>query len=154
MSPELRIFTQGGAFYVKRDLTHSQKLGVALVIAKRVLYDIEVVQNSLIGRLGTNSGFSEEDLPSDIVGFYRTLHHYTRDTIRSLCDAIPPSEAKSIWKRNGGLKKNFSFKPNLYKTCSCKGKSTAWPTALSHMTEHKDGVRPWRGSDNPSVFDK
>jgi RHS repeat-associated protein len=64
------------------------------------------------------SSFSEEDLVSNLLGFYRAAHGYSVPDIKRLCDVWDPKGSKWVWDRLSatGWKpgKNNTWKPILY----------------------------------------
>ena len=69
-----------GQFFVKSGLRPDQKASVAMAIFQDVSYGFEQMQdryNWPVEMIGFRpSGFAEEDLPSDLILFYRVFRHY------------------------------------------------------------------------------
>ncbi|MDB5246766.1 MAG: hypothetical protein JWQ40_1160 [Segetibacter sp.] len=109
-------------YYVKLGLTKQQKESVALSIFIEVSTEFENMQGSLPYSIATKSGFSSEDLISNLLGFYRTV----RPGIDYLLAFQPVSKdaAEKIWDTYGAVEnnKNTSFAPFLYPCSECKEK--------------------------------
>lgn len=101
-------------FRITRGLTLQQKKAVALTIFLDVSKTFEAWQNNWFWSAFTNSGFSAEDLVSDLVGFYRAVDPAT--DYLGLCEPVEKDVALQVWDKYGpvGSNKNFSFAPYLY----------------------------------------
>jgi len=71
-------------YVVRRGLTFTEKAQVALAIFQEVSLGFEGMQDSWLARklTGTDSGFSEEDLVSDLIAFYRTVYPVIAQSLR------------------------------------------------------------------------
>ncbi len=78
-------------FNVMRQLTPSEINQVALRVWQMQSLGFESLQNwtQSIG----SSSFSEEDLTSNMIGFYRGIHGYSRSRIRQICGAWSKSRS-------------------------------------------------------------
>jgi len=107
---------------VRSCLSDDIKKRIALTIMMKTAWRFEAFQESSIIRRHTDSGFSCEDLVSDLVGFYRIFG----DDIDPLLFSQPTSlpYALSIWDHYGpvGSFKNRGFKPLLFPKPSSPGK--------------------------------
>jgi hypothetical protein len=103
-------------YEVKLGLTLEEKKAVALAIFLDVSMMFESWQSNWFWSSFTNSGFSAEDLASNLVGFYRAVDPVT-DFI-SLCEPVELDVALGIWDKYGavGDNKNHSPAPYLYPT--------------------------------------
>jgi hypothetical protein len=65
-----------------------------------------------LGRL-TDSGYSQEDLVSNLIGFYIAVGEVDRLNILKKCHPVSDKSAFSIWDRDGavGKNKNTDWKP-------------------------------------------
>ncbi|WP_158538114.1 DUF4056 domain-containing protein [Corallincola holothuriorum] len=101
-------------FNIKRGLTIADKQSVALGIFLNVSHDFEQMQGNWIFRHFTNSGYSAEDLVSNLVGFYRAIDP-TTDYIK-ICEPVQKELALQLWDTYGavGEQKNNSILPYLY----------------------------------------
>jgi hypothetical protein len=104
---------------------------------------------------GHNSGFSQEDLPSDLIGFYiykaQTEGQLPKDATREtkakffgFGKKLPLEEAAVLYASLGGdlgLVKNRTFQPLDYnaQTKSLKNKPLKWPAQLSSIQPAKKG---------------
>lgn len=102
------------AFEIKDALTLAERKSVALAIFLDVSNRFETMQSNLLFRLLTNSGYSAEDIVSDVVGFYRAVEP-GRPYLK-LCDPVSRDEALQIWDTFGpvGSNKNYTGGPFLY----------------------------------------
>jgi len=85
-----------------------------LAIFMDVSVAFEGLQRNWFFKHVTDSGFSVEDLVSNLVGFYRALYPGI-DFIR-ICEPVSKAESLEIWDEHGavGENKNEEFKPILY----------------------------------------
>ncbi len=110
----------------------------------------EALQNSIPYKWVTNSGFSAEDLVSDLIGFYRAVKPATEYLTE--CRPVSKESAYKVWDSFGavGEKKNHSFGPLLYPCDECgkNGKdpiTAPLPSFLSSIKPAKKGelFRNW-----------
>lgn len=103
-------------YAIRKGLNVEQKQSVALSIFLGVSRDFEALQGNWFFRQFTNSGFSAEDLVSNLVGFYRAVHPGT--PFVQLCDPMSEDVALGLWDKYGevGKNKNHSLAPYLYPT--------------------------------------
>lgn len=108
-------------YRVKRTLTPKEIKSVALTIFLDVSQAFESMQGAWLFRQFTNSGFSAEDLMSNLLGFYRAAEP-GKDYI-ALCEPVSKDVALGIWDRFGavGDNKNRSPAPFLYPTDGSPG---------------------------------
>lgn len=106
-------------YVVKIGLTQAQKKSVALSIFMDVSHGFERLQKNLgMWDLFTDSGYSQEDLVSNLIGFYIAVGELTKEEAIRIAHPVSQTSAESIWKRNGsvGSHKNREFKPDLLET--------------------------------------
>jgi RHS repeat-associated protein len=136
-----------GEYFVKYDLLPHEQKAVALGIFKEVSEGFERAQGPI------SSSFSVEDLPSDLIAFYRAVKRYDRPEIESKCGVVSNCLAKQVWDRafgrdgNIGKQKNDTWMPvNFneytcllsYHTCVCP-KAMQWPGDLDDIKEVPKG---------------
>lgn len=102
----------------------------------------------------TPSGFSGEDLVSDLIGFYAALRGIRLVRMREICGEVSVAESYRIWdtylpRGLGGLK-NRTFHPVLFPTKKGirSAADTAFPVELITVrpsVEGSDWVRPEGG---------
>ncbi|CAM3605382.1 hypothetical protein RABR111495_02960 [Rahnella bruchi] len=99
---------------VRSCLSDEMKKRVALTIMMKIAWRFEAFQDSSIINWKTDSGFSCEDLVSDLVGFYRIFGNDV-DVLR-LAQPTRLTYALSIWDHYGpmGGFKNYGFRPLLF----------------------------------------
>jgi len=99
---------------VKDGLTLPEQKAVALAIFMEVSIAFESLQSNWFYRHVTDSGFSAEDLTSDLIGFYRAVTPGPK--YMQLCQPVSQSDALAIWDKFGpiGPIKNASAAPYLF----------------------------------------
>jgi hypothetical protein len=109
-------------YVVRKGLSNVRKQGVALAILMEVSIAFESLQASLVSRAltGSDSGFSEEDLVSNIIGLYATI--FPMIDVDSLCKPVSVAASQAVWKAYGavGKNKNKRFKPIFHPCSECK----------------------------------
>lgn len=98
---------------VKRGRSYSERQSIALAMMMSLARRFEGLQSSPPVNLTTDSGFSGEDLVSDLLGFYRVV------SIQNPFDMLRPiskQEALKRWDYYGkiGSWKNETFQPLLF----------------------------------------
>ncbi|WP_038162376.1 RHS repeat-associated core domain-containing protein [Verrucomicrobium sp. BvORR106] len=136
----IRVPFGGGMYFVSNGLDESGKKSAALSIWKDVSVRFEGSQS----RMGQSSGFSEEDLPSNLIGFYRTVQGMSQLTIRLMCRAIGKDKSLELWDDtygvDGQLGKNHTFKPIYHACAPCEGRHGPWPTQLDTIQDAVKGT--------------
>jgi hypothetical protein len=132
-----------GHYFVRSRLDLKQKKAIALAIFQEISMRFETMQGSFpYGIFSGDSSFSQEDLVSNLIGFYKAV--YPDIDFIGLCDPVSRESSKQVWKTSGGVgsRKNRTFKP-LYKTCTdCRGAPT-FPKELQEITAAtKDEAHP------------
>lgn len=125
--------TTTGDYFIKYRLEEATKKSIALTIFQEVSMKFETMQGDFPYGLFTDSGFSQEDLVSNLIGFYRALNPDLN--VLSLCSPVSKEASKEVWKQSGsvGSNKNVSFLP-AFKPCKeCTGKPT-FPAVLQSIT--------------------
>jgi hypothetical protein len=103
---------------------------VALGIFMEVTWKFETVQEN--GILKSGSGFSEEDLPSNLIAFYVGVNEYTENEINDMCQTMSQENSLQVWDKTGGTRQNKSWQPvDHNNACACcKGQPLRWPKQL------------------------
>lgn len=139
---------------VKKGLSVAAREQVALGIFLTGSYEFEQLQSNAPFSWKTESGFSAEDLVSDLIGFYVAFRGYTTERMRTICGEVSVKESYRIWDTytpNGiGLLKNRHPRPILFPTREGVRSSadTSFPlelTTIRPAPEGVDWVRPERG---------
>ena len=101
-------------YIVRHNLTLEEKKSVALAIFMEVTMQFENYQD-YFPKFITNSGFSQEDLVSNLIGFHIATGNVSKAQVLSMAKPVAKSTALAIWDRNGsvGSNKNRGFKPML-----------------------------------------
>jgi hypothetical protein len=104
-----------GRYLVKKGLNVEQKKRVALSILMEMTMKFENLQKVAGWLRITDSGYSQEDLVSNLIGFYIATGEVNRMTAISACHPVSDQTAKRIWDEEGsvGSNKNKKWKPLL-----------------------------------------
>ncbi len=104
-----------GRYIVRHGLTTEQKKSVALAIFMEVSHRFEDLQ-SYFGLI-TDSGYSQEDLVSNLIGFYIGIGELSRQDALSACHPVSDETAYAIWDGEGavGSNKNPRWDPSFAK---------------------------------------
>ncbi|WP_437719051.1 hypothetical protein WMF45_23135 [Sorangium sp. So ce448] len=133
-------------YFVRRGLSPAQKESVALSIFMEVSYAFEEMQGSFPFSLtrANDSSFSEEDLVSDLIGFYVAVRPGIRPL--DLCRGVSRRASLAVWDTYGsvGSHKNRSFSPVFHPCDECRGPSRFPPTFQQIVPAAKgDLFRDW-----------
>ncbi|TQM90393.1 hypothetical protein [Roseinatronobacter monicus] len=142
-----------GIFLIKHGLTQTRARAVALSIFMDVSHRFERFQSSIPPRWMTDSGYSQEDLVSNLIGFYIGLGILSKSEAIAACHPVGQATAEDIWRRQGavGSHKNYSFKPQLQATAvddttalmcrdDCAGQARRLPAVFQTITPAPEGV--------------
>lgn len=136
---------QSQDFFVKKNLSNVEKEQVALAIFQEVSLGFEKQQLSsgikgfFVENFGPASGFSEEDLVSNIVGFYDSIRG---SSWKSLCNPVKNIQTSlDIWDRDGavGWNKNYTFLPKFHKCDECS-ETPSFPFEYQTIQPSQKGV--------------
>lgn len=107
-------------YFIRKGLPLAAQRSVALAIFKEVSMGFEDVQASLSAF--TDSGFSEEDLVSNLLGFYVAV--LGNVDWRNHCKPVSAEASRVVWDTLGpvGSRKNRQFVPKLHACDECKTK--------------------------------
>jgi hypothetical protein len=138
-------------YFVRRGLTPAQKESVALAIFMEVSIGFETLQGSFpwswVSSRSKDSSFSEEDLVSDLIGFYVAVRPGT--DARALCKTVSKEASLAVWDTFGsvGSHKNHTFSPVFHPCDECKG-AGRFPTAFQQIVPAAKGplFRDWTWS--------
>ncbi len=141
---------EGDEFGVRYGLSNAQKESVALGIYLRVSRKFERMQGNSFWSNFMDSGFSAEDLPSDLIGFYRVVR--PGPDYVGMANPVSKAAAEQVWDTWGkpGSNKNRSINPILFPCSACANspknvtKGTL-PVYLTGITPAKPGplYQPW-----------
>jgi len=98
---------------IRKGQTYFERQSIALAMMMTLSRKFENFQHSFPNNLITDSGFSGEDLVSDLLGFYRIM---TCINLFPLLKPVSKEEAQKRWDYYGkiGSWKNETFKPLLF----------------------------------------
>ncbi|SFD89194.1 hypothetical protein [Paracidovorax konjaci] len=99
-------------YIVRHNLSLAEKRSVALAIFMEVSLAFESHQTHF-PRFITDSGFSQEDLVSNLIGFHIAVGTVSKAQVLAMAKPVSKAAALSIWDRHGsvGSNKNRGFKP-------------------------------------------
>ena len=129
--PDRSLFkvSSSGYYLVRKGLPLKRKEEVALRIFLDVSYGFESMQASFPFFLGTDSGYSQEDLVSNLIGFYAAVKGLSDAQIeQQLCKVVSKKASLDVWDKYikdagiGETKNKGYSKPNFYACSQCKGK--------------------------------
>lgn len=106
------------SYVVRHNLSEPQKQSVALAIFMEVSYGFERMQGKFPqGLFASDSSYSQEDLVSNLIGFYIAVGAITKTQALDAASPVSKNAALAIWDRDGsvGSNKNKSFTPSLSK---------------------------------------
>lgn len=125
---------------VQRQLNVRQREAVALGMLRLATLEFERIQE----RMGLSSGFSAEDLPSNILGLLSLFRGLSDQQLRAMLGEVDVKASTDVWDRHlgrGGLgaTKNRDFAPRLFPCDACKGKDTSLPALFSQAPHARSG---------------
>lgn len=138
------------SFAVAKGLLKEDKESVALAIYLSVSHDFEKLQSTGIYGLMSDSGYSAEDLVSNLIGFYRAVRPgpaYVKN-----CKPVSKAAALQVWNTYGkvGSYKNPTTSPFLFPCKECSASFTGpvcgtLPSFLSLIQPAIPGklYKPW-----------
>jgi hypothetical protein len=103
-------------YLVRHGLTMEQRRAVALAIFMEVSLGFERMQGRFpYGLVSGDSSFSQEDLVSNVIGFYIAVGAVTKAQVLQAAHPVPKAAALEMWDRDGpvGTHKNKQFVPML-----------------------------------------
>lgn len=126
----------GGAYWVHGGISPAMQEQVALTIFQNTSHSYEGLQSFF----GSSSGYSEEDLVSNLIGFYAAADNKTaEETIKEKCGKILSIEAaQQVWQQTGGISQNRNrrWEPTLHKCTRCQQEcpeDRAFPAEFSRI---------------------
>lgn len=127
-------------FLIKRNLTMKQRKAVALSILLNVTLGFEGYQGSFPYCLFIDSGFSCEDLVSNVISLYRAINPSRK--YLEMCEPVSKEIALAIWDKYGspGKYKNKILRP-IFFPLDCKGSPRygLFPAFLTYIKPVKPG---------------
>ncbi|NTJ41598.1 hypothetical protein G6L28_03165 [Agrobacterium larrymoorei] len=144
---------------VRKGLSAQQKESAALGSFMAASRTFENMQASFPFSVATNSGFSGENLVSNLVGFYGAYRNINEPRLRAICGETSEIESLRIWDEylpHGiGAIKNRSFRPLLFPTTEgvSSPADTSFPLILSTIRPSASGA-DWVGKRWLSLFEQ
>ena len=131
------------AYLVRKGLSLAQKKSIALRIFLDVSHEFEGLQNSYPFRWVTDSGFSQEDLISNVVGFYQAVNNLPSGFVSGACKEVSVQASLDLWdkylaKGIGRLKNYSHAHPYYYRCGECSGQPL-FPQVFRSITPAKPG---------------
>jgi hypothetical protein len=129
-------------YVIRKGLSVADRERVALGIFMEVSLGFEAMQAGFPYSMVTDSGFSVEDLPSNLVGFYGTLRSVPQAQLRELCGETSPEVSAKVWDESTpdglGTFKNGSFRPRIFHCLEC-GEDTDFPAEIARLRAARQG---------------
>lgn len=143
-------------YFVQYGLTQGQQEAVALTIFLEVSMAFEGLQSSWPYSLTTDSGFSQEDLVSNLLGFYMAVRpsvNYLK-LCKPINDRTNTNPSLRVWKNHGPVSatKNKQLSPVLYYDVPECRACERFPLEIQIPPAHKGSglVRDWlKGPTHP-----
>lgn len=99
-------------FLVRRNMTLAERKSVALAIFMAVSVHFEQMQSEAMSDTLTHSGFSVEDLVSDLIGFYVAIGEVSAEEVATLCGQVSREQSLAIFDEDpdshSGTNKTFN----------------------------------------------
>lgn len=110
-----------GPYFVKYGLTVEQKKSVALAIFQEISRQFESMQGLAFW---SDSSFSQEDLVSNIIGFYSAVQGVPFERYMALCKQVTVKASLEVFDTSGspGSMKNKTFEPIFHECTECAAK--------------------------------
>lgn len=108
-----------------RPLSGKEVNEVALSIFKTlsIAFEAQQIWTDIVGK----SAFAQEDLPSNLIGFYMAVRGFNRQAIMTSCKGLSVSGSVAEYTRNSSFVRNRSFNPI--------GATGSWPAELSTIND-------------------
>jgi hypothetical protein len=151
MRRSIARWTEGDDFAVQRGLSSAQLESVGLAILLDISRRFEAVQAVIPDRI-SDSGFSAEDLVSNVISYYRAVRPMTPDYV-DRCGPVSNAAAEKVWDTYGsvGSHKNRSADPILFPCSECSNQlsgptKSKLPSFLSAIVPAREGTdyKKWR----------
>jgi hypothetical protein len=128
---------------VRKGLSVAQKERVALGIFMSTSRGFENLQSSWPYGWVTDSGYSAEDLVSNLIGFYTVFRGTSQDAMRQMCGQVSVEESYRIWDEHlpnglGGIK-NKTTRPIRFPCAECDRRDS-FPAELEGMVAEPQGA--------------
>lgn len=142
-SARLNIYASAARNWIaQKGLSVADRESAALAIFLKASFDFETMQSSFPYSLITNSGFSPEDIVSNIIGFYSAFRNIPQERMRTICGEVSVAESERIWDAHlpdgfSGLK-NKTTRPILFPSNACQ--DTTFPPLLTSITPAAEGT--------------
>ncbi len=130
------------SYWVRRYLSRAQKEQVAMAIFMEVSHAFEAMQASAPYRWVTDSGYSMEDLVSNLIGMYIVLRPELLPQFEHLCRPVSKEASLRIWDTYGGVgqTKNKNFTPIYRDDPECKSHpAPAFPKEFKQISPASKG---------------
>jgi len=136
----LRLTASSGSTYVVRHgLSPAERKSVALAIFMEVSFGFEGMQGSwpYSWTRAAESSFSQEDLVSNLLGFYSIVEPSI--SYLELCHPVGIDASEVVWDQYGGVsRKNRSFSP-IFQPCRECREHPVFPSQLQMITAARKG---------------
>jgi hypothetical protein len=115
----------GSAFLIRKGLSKARRIEVALAIFMDVTVQFEAMQSNKFWSLMTDSGFSVEDLMSNLISFHRAVDDLSMEVVRQECGVVSAEAALAVYDASlsggiGAVKTRDFLKPAYFPCDACK----------------------------------
>lgn len=129
-----------GHWVVQRGLSARQREEVALGMLQLATLQFEAIQE----KMGLSSGFSAEDLPSNVLGLLSLFRGLSDRELRVMLGEVDVESSIAVWDKHlgaGGLGavKNRTFSPRLFACDACRHKDTSLPALFANVRPAPQG---------------
>lgn len=141
------------AAFVKKGLSLDERESVALAVLNNLTVRFEAMQANWYYQFLTTSGFSEEDFPSNLLGFYQKVRSISRDQVERECVVLTTKQSLAVWDETGGTKMyrpkwvanhwvpryHHKDSKTARRCCSEKKAAKTWPAMFDGIAPAKKG---------------
>lgn len=146
------IYSQGVTLYylVRRGMSPDERKSVALSIFMDVSLHFEKMQSEALSNMVSSSGFSVEDLVSDLIGFYVGLGEISSAEVDQYCTRLTKEESLAIWDAAPQTgKTNKTFNPVYSSNTRVVDTRNRSQRIIAYLTEQAGGATFESGFTDP-----
>jgi hypothetical protein len=126
-----------GSYLVQRSLPLPRKKAIALRVMLDVAYKFEAIQATSPYSFWNDSGFSQEDLVSDMIAFYSVVDGIGDEHVYSMCRVVSKAASLKVWDthmtKGLGASKNTSFVNPVYHSCDECAAAPMYPVQFTSI---------------------
>ena len=133
--------SETGQYFVRYGLEAGAKRSIALAIFQELSLRFEAMQGRFPFKVFSGpSSFSQEDLVSNLIGFYKAL--YPKTDFLAMCRPVSKDASKKVWQMSGAVDavKNETFLPVFHSCADCLG-TPKFPEAMRKIAPAEKAAR-------------